>query len=391
MKGLLDFAINQVIKSKAAFCHFITMNDTGATGGHQYGFYIPKSAVSLVFDKPGVRGENMERHVKITWQNAFETQSRFVYYGKGSRNEYRITQFGKDFPFLREDYCGSLMVITKDSEEEYSGIVLDDGEDIENFYLHFNLSPTETNQLIDYAHIPSVDPVMSPDIERFTSEHSDFPDSVEMARFAEECYNKAHALNKVLIRRNPDAIITDWITTEYRIFRSLEEKIYQDNLSKKFSSSDELLEFSKTILNRRKARAGKSLEHHLASIFRASDLQFEEQIVTEDNKKPDFIFPSGTAYHDALFPVGKLVFLGAKTTMKDRWRQILNEANRIKTKHLFTLQEGLSNNQLLEVQHENVQLVMPSSKLRFLDKSVRHQVWTLGTFVDFVKEKQSIF
>ena len=45
------------------------------------------------------------------------------------------------------------------------------------------------------------------------------------------------------------------------------------------------------ILNRRKSRAGKSLEHHLSTIFHASDLKFEEQVVTEGNKKPDFIFP----------------------------------------------------------------------------------------------------
>ena len=29
-----------------------------------------------------------------------EMPPRFIYYGQGTRNEYRITNFGRDFPFL---------------------------------------------------------------------------------------------------------------------------------------------------------------------------------------------------------------------------------------------------------------------------------------------------
>ena len=115
-----------------------------------------------------------------------------------------------------------------------------------------------------------------------------------------------------------------------------------------------LIDFANSILNRRKSRAGKSLEHHLATIFSANRLHYEQQIVTEGNKRPDFIFPSGKAYHDIVFPTKDLVFLGAKTTCKDRWRQILNEANRIKDKYLFTLQQGISKNQLSEMKSEHV-------------------------------------
>jgi hypothetical protein len=36
--------------------------------------------------------------------------------------------------------------------------------------------------------------------------------------------------------------------------------------------------------------------------------------------------------------------LGAKTTVKDRWRQIWNEARRVEHKHLLTLREGVRPN-----------------------------------------------
>ena len=72
----------------------------------------------------------------------------------------------------------------------------------------------------------------------------------------------------------------------------------------------------------RKSRAGKSLEHHLADIFTHNQLLFEEQVITEENKKPDFVFPNGKCYHNITFPGELLTVLGAKTTCKDRWRQV---------------------------------------------------------------------
>ncbi|MCQ4899408.1 type II restriction endonuclease [Phocaeicola vulgatus] len=141
--------------------------------------------------------------------------------------------------------------------------------------------------------------------------------------------------------------------------------------------------------NRRKSRAGKSLEHHLATIFTAAQLEYEEQAVTEDNKKPDFLFPNGKAYHNMLFPANKLVFLGAKTTCKDRWRQVLNEADRIETKYLFTLQQGISKNQLREMKHEHLKLVVPASYRTSFDKEFQPEIETLASFIKMVKLKQN--
>ncbi|WP_366544546.1 type II restriction endonuclease, partial [Salmonella enterica] len=80
----------------------------------------------------------------------------------------------------------------------------------------------------------------------------------------------------------------------------------------------------------------KSLELHLEQLFNEYGLKtFETQAVTEGNKKPDFLFPSAQAYHDEAFPEQKLRMLAVKTTCKDRWRQILNEADRIQDIYLF--------------------------------------------------------
>ena len=77
--------------------------------------------------------------------------------------------------------------------------------------------------------------------------------------------------------------------------------------------------------------------------------------------------------------------LAVKTTCKDRWRQILNEASRIKRKHLLTLQEGVSEGQYAEMEEAQVVLVVPGPLHDKYPKSVRSHLLTLQDFVDHVR------
>lgn len=390
MSEILNCAISKVLDSKHAFCRFITANDTGRNGSHQSGFYIPKCASEILFDKPGEKGTNKDRYVRIRWQDDFDTASRFIYYGQGTRNEYRITRLGKDFPFLEDDNVGDLLIITEDAENDYSGFVLHTDQDIDDFFAYFSLSPEKTNQLIDKSKFTASESDFGGEVQKIVNQYSDFPDTRLMADFARSIYNRVYLINDCRICQNPDEILLKWIDTEYYLFRSFEEKIYAPLYSSSFPNCQELIKVSNMILNRRKSRAGKSLEHHLSTIFTAANLRFEEQPVTEDNKKPDFLFPDGESYHNLSFPTDKLVFLGAKTTCKDRWRQVLNEANRIDIKYLFTLQQGISKNQLKEMEHEKLRLVVPKSYLTFFDREYRSEILSLSSFIGMVKEKQNI-
>lgn len=388
MSELLNKAIDVVQNAKNAFCRFITSNDTGKNGSHQAGFYIPKCASPLLFDKPGIKGENKDKLVEIKWQNDFITNSRFIYYGQGTRNEYRVTRFGKSFPFFEESNVGDLLIIAQQSEDYYYGFVLQSDQDIDDFFAYFNMSPEKTNQLIDISQATTPENLLDFRINEMVASFHDFPETRIMAQLARKLYNDANNITDTKICKNPDECLLKWIDTEYSLFRSFEEKIYQPIFSAPFSNCQDLIKFSNVILNRRKSRAGKSLEHHLSTIFSAVPLVYEAQVITEGNKKPDFIFPNGTAYHNSLFPAEKLVFLGAKTTCKDRWRQILNEADRIDTKFLFTLQQGVSKNQLKEMRQEHVKLVVPASYISYFDKEFQTEIETLSSFIEIVKSKQ---
>lgn len=387
MSEILDIAIDKVRLSESAFCRFITANDTGKNGSNQAGYYIPKCAGSLLFNGAAIRGENKHRYVTVKWQNDFITNSRFIYYGK-AKNEYRITCLGKNFPFMEEDNVGDLLIIAKENEEYYNAFVLGTDQDIDDFFAYFNLSSESTNQLIDISNTKNPGEKLLKLFEEFLSRYSNFPDTINMAKYAQECYNQAYLASKKKICNDPDKFLLGWTDSEYSLFRYFEEKIYKDVYSTPFTDCQSLIDFANSILNRRKSRAGKSLEHHLATIFRISELEFEEQVVTEDNKKPDFIFPGGEAYHNLLFPAEDLIFLGAKTTCKDRWRQVLNEANRIEMKYLFTLQQGVSKNQLKEMQHEHLTLVVPDNYRKSFDKEFRANIETLASFIQIVKRKQ---
>lgn len=388
MSEILSLVISSVQQSKAAWCRFITGNDTGATGSHQAGFYIPMCASELLFDEPGCRGENKEKTVHIKWQNDFTTESCMKYYGKGTRDEYRITRFGRGFPFLKDDNVGDLLIIAKFTEEDYSGYVLSTDEDIDEFFATFNLSPDKTNQLIDVTGVVKPKDTIASLLQEFVNRFNCFPDTRQMAKGARDCFNKAYDIVEDSLKNNPDDILLGWVDTEYDLFRCMENKLYADVIKHPFDTIETFVRLANEVLNRRKSRAGKSLEHHLADIFTHNELVFEEQAVTEDNKKPDFLFPSAECYHNLMFPAEDLIVLGAKTTCKDRWRQVLTEADRVKEKYLFTLQQGISKNQLKEMHDAHLTLVVPHKYIASFPQEYQSDMSDLSGFIRMVKNKQ---
>lgn len=384
--GYAEIAITSVLNSEKSFCKFLSANDTGATGAHQSGILISKTAMEMLFSEEQLDQDGIpKRTVKIKWQDDFETESCFTYYK--SKKELRITKFGRGFPFLNINQTGSLFVFTKQEEEYYSGYFLDTEEEIEEFLNVFGISPTETNSLINTENIRAETKEQIAIREFIKNLEVDFPTSEEMSATARSIQNRAY--NHIeYIQTNPDKKIIDWTNMEYSLFRALEYERYGDIIARGFSNVDEFVKVANMVLNRRKSRAGKSLEHHLAAIFDGNRIRYSAQAVTEGNKKPDFIFPSGEAYHNQNFDVKKLVTLAAKTTCKDRWRQVLNEANRMKEspKYLCTLQQGISKAQMDEMQDENVILVVPKPYISSYPRDRQDRIWTLARFVKYIQE-----
>ncbi|WDE97537.1 type II restriction endonuclease [Lentisphaera profundi] len=193
----------------------------------------------------------------------------------------------------------------------------------------------------------------------------------------------------------PDDTIVGWMEKEEFLFRTYEREVVSKKLRQGFGENgcdvDEFVSYSLSVQNRRKSRVGHAFENHLNHLFKIHSLKFENgsrKLVTENKAKPDYLFPSFEAYHDPQFPVEQLRLLGAKTSCKDRWRQVLAEGDRICHKHLITLQAGISVTQTDEMKNKKLTLVVPRSiHSTYLTEQQTHLL-TVANFISDVKEIQ---
>ena len=383
-------AIGAVLGGDASFCKFLSANDSGETGGHQSGILISITASAMFWtDQEMKENHILKKYGRIRWQDDYETDCTFTWYE--SKKELRITGFGRGKSPLSTEFTGALFVLVKETEKEYQGYLLNTDDDIEQFLDTFGLTPAETNRLIEINRVsPKTREKQA--IDSFVgSLNVEFPTSSEMSLAARMIQSQVY-LNRSLAITDPDKILLDWTDEEYVLFRAVEQARYGDAVAKGFKSVDEFVIMANKVLNRRKSRAGKSLEHHLSAIFDENQIRYEPQAVTEGNKKPDFLFPSKEDYHDPAFSIDRLCTLAAKTTCKDRWRQILNEADRLRdrNKYLCTMQQGISAAQMDEMQAEKVILVVPKAYHSAYPKEKRDWIWTIGRFVRYVKEMEGL-
>jgi hypothetical protein len=188
---------------------------------------------------------------------------------------------------------------------------------------------------------------------------------------------------------NPDARLIRRRKCEFEVFQSVEEAFFLPKVQQGFATLEAFIGQAHTILQSRKSRSGNSLELHAREIFIEEGLRsqqdFQHKPRIENGKIPDFLFPSKAAYDNPDFPASHLRMLAAKTTCKDRWRQVINEANRIQTKHLLTLQEGVSEGQFREMQEAGVQLVVPTSLHDSFPETVRPHLVSFESFIGDIR------
>ncbi|MDR2179452.1 MAG: hypothetical protein LBP21_04015 [Synergistaceae bacterium] len=221
-----------------------------------------------------------------------------------------------------------------------------------------------------------------------------FPKAKDFSAYARSTLSDISPLD------NPDAVLMGWMEREEILFRTLEKYwiaeqlssggffIQGDSNSTPDVDVDGFLSYSLSIQNRRKSRVGQALENHVEQIFGSRNIRFDRTKVTENNSKPDFIFPGITEYHDNTFSVALLTMLGVKTTCKDRWRQVLVEASRIPNKHLLTLEAAISENQTDEMRNQNLQLVVPVAILNTYSEKQQNWLMSMNDFVQLVLERQ---
>ena len=376
-------------------------NDTNLTGGHQAGVYLPRWFFEVA--TPCIC-TTAAHNPKQTFSGIFFPNADFLatsvtatYYNSkhhpelGLRkkyDEFRLTNWGgADCPLQDKNNTGAIAVIvvkidaegthglawvcTSQEEEalveEWLGVEVAPGQ----FYRPQFGPGSRSNQSITSEIIGS-HPEWLTEFPSGTCIFASVCEHVKTSHYAGDA-------DRLLLRRRE---------IELALFETLEERILQPQITGGFASVSKFLELSLSVANRRKSRTGASLELNLADIFQTNKLLFECQARTELKKKPDFLFPSAKLYHTPEFPREKLHMLAAKTCCKERWRQVISEADRITPKHLFTLQEGASEPQLREMYEANLVLVVPKRNLTSFPDTFRDKILHLQSFVDFIQNDQ---
>ncbi len=366
-------------------------NDTRANDSHQAGPYIPKHVLFNVFPSLERRSETNPRETfEMAVDSHHDTQRvTAIWYNNKTRNETRITGHGgADSALLDPESTAALTVFAfwreKDTEPFKCHIWIA-RDVVEENVIEERVGPVESGQARVYPDLFS-------ELQRRPKcwlDEDDLPPAwiqsyppggelVERAIHLRPA-DSADTDHRLLVRRD----------CEFEIYRSLEHVVEMPRIRRDFKNVDEFLEVAQPISQRRRSRGGRSLELHVKAIFREENLvegvDFSYQPVVDSNRRPDFVFPSESAYRDMSFPSDRLRMLAVKSTMRERWRQILEEADRIDSKHLLTLQRSVSPKQFDAIQEARVQLVVPERLQSGYRNDIRPHLQTLESFLGDVR------
>ena len=378
-------------------------NDTLANRTHQAGPYIPRDFLLSIFpslNQPETLNPDTRFHLYID-SHADYRLARAVWYNNKlhgrTRDETRFTNLGgTSSALLDPDNTGALSVFAfvlneKRLATECHVWVCEHGT--EEDLIEDRIGPVEPGKWTIWSPhhepVPSLfQPVPGTSVSCWL-EPEEIP-SQWLVQFP----TGAQIIEKSVELRpdeslDPDRRLLRRRECEFELYRSVEEAVELPVISAGFRSIDDFIARAQTILQRRKARSGRSLELHTRSIFMEEGLRenqdFDYGVEAEPGRRPDFLFPSLDAYRNMSFPANRLRMLAVKTTCKDRWRQVLNEADRIAKKHLLTLQEGVSEGQFREMADAGVQLVVPKPLSKSFPASVRPHLLTLESFIGDVR------
>lgn len=343
-------------------------------------------------------------------QEGFTEESRATHYDARIRKENRAPEWRLYYPsnpVTEAMKAGDTLFLAKDQGGVLWFIVAPEGSTSEQqlFWL-FGLRPegksfvsrefSDDEPELDFAarfildeigiefEEPEADKLDSI-IERFGTT---FPKTAEFSDLARL------TLPEVRAEDDPDEALIAWLDHEEALFRRLERKVVSLRIEAGFMNDegtdvDGFIGFSLSVQNRRKSRMGHSLENHMAAVLRAHSIRHVRGAATEHNHRPDFLFPDLETYEAA--PAAgdpRLTMLGAKSTCKDRWRQVLAEAGKISRKHLLTLEPGISEPQTDQMEASGLQLVIPSSIHYSYSDAQRGWLWSIGDFIGQVRARQ---
>lgn len=354
---LAEKAILEAQQYGKAILKYISANDAGLTGSHQAGFYLPKPAWKLYSPHPPVKGRKDKSDVKIVWQADQTTDSVVTWYGEKTRDEYRLTCFGKGFPYLNDDTVGDLLVLIPQDLHHFLAYIIDLPDDVDDIQVALGIEVIGTWAIYD---VEQKEPELSEEdcidrqFRQFAKDLADFP---AMHEFPEKTREALLKCVRDFQRKAADDRLLSLMQTESRLFRLVERQLCNKQVNRFFNDIDDFVKTASTIINRRRSRPSRSMENHVEYLLRDASVPFDVQRMPDG--EPTLIIPGRAEYANNKYPADKLFVVGVRNTCKGRWWQITQDMSRVPWKHLITMQEGISAKQLTQMHKSKVSLVVP--------------------------------
>lgn len=399
VSGLLATLLGE---SESLYVKKLSLNDRDwarLPNKHQAGIYVPVDERDGGFfpllatkerKKPGA--EIREVYFDIEWPTVGETKQAHLVNYRSKGEETHLTGFPK--PPFRDASPASLLLIGR-TEGRYRALVVDSEND-EYDVVHdaLSLSPdfrsgvfatTAVRRDREEKTLSFIEEVIKAFFDgtfpELASRYGTMPTTAELAAAARNRYldeNGLESLNPYAMAKPGDALRAISRGLEYEIFKDYQIKARSIDLARMILGDDPgqasiekalravVLDFPKidalllSAAQQRKSRAGYSFEHHIEAMLADGAVPFEKQVVLEAKKRPDFILPSKALYSDPARHHDEALVLSAKTTLRERWKQVGGEMRDCDL-YLATVDENIAGNAIVDMASQGIRLVVPES------------------------------
>ncbi|WP_229298552.1 type II restriction endonuclease [Stenotrophomonas maltophilia] len=422
--SLMESFVN---RSGKLFLKKLSRNDASWAnegGGHQYGFYVPRAVRESGFfpelhareDIPHI----LEADCPSFWPQTGEVRSDSgikYYSNKGS--ECHFTRIPAElFAGLNpaswllggtlEEPEGNayhwFMVIDSASTEAE---MLESRLDIQADF-HFDLlDPSQFKRASAIDSDEAADLIIEIDaairtgtIETLVAKYSKLPDPLVLADEARLEFLRSvrsKTFNPWDIKKPGDALMRVSRDIEFSIYRRHELRMRAVEVARVLAQHDRsataavrgfasLNSIFLSASQQRKSRAGKSFETHLAAMLKAGGVRFEAQAIL-GQRRPDFVLPDqATVALDTQRRHEDAAILSAKTTLRERWKQITHERFNCAI-FLATVDDRVSKEALADLQKAEITLVVPESLKMKTNESLYYHDTNVISFREFFDEE----
>ena len=381
------------------------------------GFFPALTAMERAAGEPPI----LEAWFDIIWpQNGGEIKrARLVNY-RSKGEETHLTNVVKE-PFQRISPASLLLITRKKPDagpRQYTALIADSASapydylrDLFRFDTDFvsgffdpGRAEADAGQRVLTFLEQALDAWRKGTLQEFAKGHATVPGTTDMAAMAQSQYLKAQGLSSLdpfSMDAPGDAVMQISRDIEYRLFQDFEMKMRSMQLigiilgldSGKMTVERALRSLisdfalvDKVLLSaaqQRKSRAGKSFELHIERLLRDGSVPHEVQVVIASKKRPDFVLPSYRMYMDDQRSNDAALVLSAKTTLRERWKQVHSEIRNCEL-YLATVDENVAASAIVEMGEAGIRLVVPES-LKTSDAAVYRRQSNVISFAEFFR------